>query len=39
MPMIIEVINEQAKLEPLLAELKRIVNENGLITVQDFYVF
>ncbi len=39
MPLIIEVIDEQAKLEPLLPELKRIVGDNGLVTVQDTYVF
>jgi PII-like signaling protein len=38
MPLIIEVIDEQSKLEPLLPELKRIVNDDGLITMQDVYV-
>lgn len=38
MPLIIEVIDEQAKLEPLLSELKRIVGDNGLLTIQDIYV-
>ena len=38
MPMIIEVIDEQSKLEPLLPELKRIVGDNGLVTIQDIYV-
>ena len=38
MPIIIEVIDEQIKLEPLLPELKRIVGDNGLVTVQDTYV-
>jgi uncharacterized protein len=38
MPMVIEVIDEQAKLEPLLPELKRIVDDDGLITIQDTYV-
>lgn len=38
MPMIIEVIDEQAKLEPLLPELKRIVGDNGLVTIQDINV-
>jgi PII-like signaling protein len=31
MPLIIEVIDEQLKLEPLLIELKRIVGGNGLV--------
>ena len=39
MPLIIEVIDEQAKLEPLLPDLKRMVGDNGLVTVQDTYVF
>jgi hypothetical protein len=38
MPLIIEVIDEQSKLEPLLPELKRIVDDDGLVTVQDVYV-
>ncbi len=38
MPIIIEVIDEQSKLEPLLPELKRIVGDNGLVTIQDVYV-
>ena len=38
MPLIIEVIDEQSKLEPLLPELKRIVGDNGLVTIQDTYV-
>jgi len=38
MPLIIEVIDEQAKLEPLLPELKRIVGDDGLVTIQDTYV-
>ncbi len=38
MPLIIEVIDEQSKLEPLLQELKRIVGDNGLVSVQDTYV-
>ena len=38
MPLIIEVIDEQSKLETLLPELKRIVGDNGLVTIQDTYV-
>ena len=38
MPLIIEVIDQQEKLEPLLPELKRIVGDNGLVTVQDTFV-
>ncbi len=38
MPLIIEVIDEQSKLEPLLPELKTIVGDNGLVSIQDMYV-
>lgn len=38
MPLMIEVIDTQAKLEPLLPELKRIIGDNGLVTIQDTYV-
>ncbi len=38
MPLIIEVVDEQSKLEPLLPDLKRIVGDNGLVTVQEVYV-
>jgi PII-like signaling protein len=38
MPLIIEVIDEQSKLEPLLPELKRIVGDNGLVSISEFYV-
>lgn len=38
MPLIIEVVDAQSKLEPLLPELKLIVGDNGLVTVQETYV-
>jgi len=38
MPLIIEVIDDQSKLEPLLPELKTIVGDNGLVSIQDIYV-
>jgi PII-like signaling protein len=38
MPLIIEVIDEESKLEPLLHELKQIVGDNGLVTVQETFV-
>ena len=37
MPLIIEVVDEQSKLEPLLPELKRVVGDNGLVTIQEVY--
>jgi hypothetical protein len=38
MPLIIEVIDEQVKLEPLLPELKRLVGDNGLVSISEVYV-
>lgn len=38
MPLIIEVIDSQEKLEPLLPDLKQIVGDNGLVTIQETYV-
>jgi PII-like signaling protein len=38
MPLIIEVVDEQTKLEPLLPELKRIVGDDGLVSITDVYV-
>ena len=38
MPLIIEVIDEQSKLEPLLPELKRIVGDNGLVSIQEVFI-
>jgi len=35
MPLIIEVVDEQSKLEPLLPEIKRIVDDDGLVTIQE----
>jgi PII-like signaling protein len=39
MPLIIEVVDLQEKLEGLLPELKLIVGDNGLVTVQEIFVF
>ena len=36
-PLIIEVVDRQSKLEPLLPQIKRMINDNGLITVQELY--
>ncbi|MDX1371693.1 MAG: DUF190 domain-containing protein [Nitrososphaeraceae archaeon] len=35
MPMIIEIIDEKSKLEPLLPELKMIIDDNGLVTIHE----
>ena len=39
MPLVIEVIDEKEKLEPLLSGIKRIVDDNGLMTLHDVNVF
>lgn len=33
MPMLIEIIDEKSKLEPLLTQIKRMVDDNGIITI------
>lgn len=38
MPLIIEVVDEETKLEPLLPELRMLVGDNGLVTIQETYV-
>ena len=38
MPLIIEVIDIQEKIEPLLPQLKRIIGDDGLVTIQETYV-
>ena len=38
MPLIFEVVDLQGKLEPLLPELKRLVGDDGLVTIQETYV-
>jgi PII-like signaling protein len=38
MPLMIEVVDTQEKLEPLLPELKHIVGDDGLVTIHETYV-
>jgi uncharacterized protein len=38
MPLIIEVIDEQSKLEPLLLQIKEIIGGKGIITLQEVVV-
>ena len=38
MPLIIEVVDKKEKLELLLPDLKLIVGDNGLLTIQETYV-
>lgn len=35
MPLIMEIIDEKTKLEPLLPDLKRMINDNGLATIHE----
>jgi PII-like signaling protein len=35
MLLIIEVIDEKTKLEPLLPDLKMMINANGLVTIHE----
>ena len=35
MPLIIEVIDERTKLEPLLPQIKRMVDDNGIVTLHQ----
>jgi uncharacterized protein len=35
MPMVIEVIDERSKLEPLLPDLKMMVDDNGIVTLHE----
>jgi len=35
MPLIIEVIDLHSKIEPILFEVKRMVGDNGLVTIQE----
>lgn len=34
-PLVIEVVEERAKLEPLLPQIKRMVDDNGLVTLHE----
>jgi len=38
MPMVIEVIDEKSKLEPLLPQIKGMVGNNGLVTLHEVEV-
>ena len=35
MPLLIEVIDELEKLEPILPEIKKIIGDNGLVTLHE----
>jgi hypothetical protein len=34
-PLIIEVVDERSKLEPLLPQIRRMVDDNGLVTIYE----
>jgi uncharacterized protein len=35
MPLVIEVIDEPSKLEPLLPQIKRMIGDNGMVTLHE----
>ena len=39
LPVVIETIDEYQKIEPLLSDVKQIVGNNGLITLEEVHVF
>jgi uncharacterized protein len=39
MPLVMEVIDEQSRLEPLLPQIKRMVNDNGVASLHEIEVF
>jgi PII-like signaling protein len=39
MPLMIEVIDEQSQLELLLPQIKRVVNDNGVVSLHEVEVF
>ena len=39
MPLVIEVIEEREKLEPLLVEIKNMIDDNGLVTAHEVDMF
>jgi hypothetical protein len=38
MPIVMEIIDEQSKIEPLLPQLRRMIGDNGLVTLHDIEV-
>ena len=39
LPLVIEMIHEYQKIEPLLSEVKFIVGVNGVVTMEEVQVF
>ncbi|MCW4005743.1 MAG: DUF190 domain-containing protein [Candidatus Bathyarchaeota archaeon] len=38
MPLIIEIIDLQEKLEPLLPQLKQLIGDDGIVTINETYI-
>ena len=38
LPLLVEIIDEHSKLEEILPDIKRIVNDNGIVTLEDVYI-
>jgi uncharacterized protein len=39
MPLVIEIIEEKSKMEPLLPQIKRMVNDNGILSLHEVELF
>ena len=37
MPVIIEVIDDKSKIESILAQMRRMVGDNGIVTVHEVH--
>ena len=37
-PMLIEIVDEKEKIEPLLIPIKRMIDDNGIITIHEVNV-
>ncbi len=38
LPLLLEIIDEYAKLDQILPDIKRIVDDNGMVTLEDVYI-
>lgn len=38
-PLVLEIIDNQSKLEPLLPQIRRMVGDHGLVTLEEVLVF
>ena len=37
-PIIIEVVDEKSKMEPFLPQIKRMIDDNGIVTLHEVYL-